>query len=145
MARKALDFLEKVQGENGAVGYRNSPEKSPGLTGGAVLAFQMWDKGSSRPARKGIKYVSENSDFKWGTSNANLYYHYYNAQAMINAGGKTWDDYRNKFQQELLNAQQSDGSWKQKMGHGPVNDHMATCLATFMLEVYYRFLPGSET
>jgi hypothetical protein len=29
------------------------------------------------------------------------------------------------------------------MSHGPVNAHMATCLATLMLEVYYRFLPGT--
>jgi hypothetical protein len=44
----------------------------------------------------------------------------------------------------ILKAQQSDGSWKQTMGHGPVNHHMATCLATLMLESYYRFLPASE-
>lgn len=141
--RNALDFLERVQGENGAVGYRTSPAKSPQLTGGAVLCFQMWDKGNSKPARKSIDYVEKNNDFEWGTSSANLYYHYYNAQAMINVGGKTWDDYRKKFEQQLLDAQQEDGSWKQRTKHGPVNDHMATCLATLMLEVYYRFLPGT--
>jgi len=142
-ARNALDFLEKVQGENGAVGYRNSPSKSPQLTGGAMLAFQMWDKANSKPAKKGIKYVEENNDFKWGESSSNLYYHYYIAQAMINEGGSTWDKYRVKFQQQILDAQKEDGSWTQRMAHGPVNDHMATCLATFMLEVYYRFLPGT--
>lgn len=144
--RKALGWLEKVQGKNGAIGYRENSAQSPGLTGGGVLAFQIWDKGRSRAAKSGIKYISENSKFKWGKENANLYYHYYNAQAMINHGGKEWDDYNNMFRDELIKAQKPDGSWDRGGGgnHGAINPHMATCLATLMLEVYYRFLPGSS-
>jgi hypothetical protein len=144
-ARKALDWLDKAQGSDGAIGYREDPKKSPGLTGGGVLAFQMWDKGSSSNARKGIDYISKNTSFKWGTPSADLYYHYYNAQAMINHGGKDWDKYNEMFRDELIKNQQPDGSWKQKMSHGSGghDTHMATCLATLMLEVYYRFLPGT--
>jgi hypothetical protein len=143
-SRKALDWLEKVQGNDGAIGYRNNSNQSPGLTGGGVLAFQMWDKGSSKEAKKGVKYIDDNSEFEWGTENANLYYHYYNAQAMINHGGKEWNDYNLRFRDILLKNQNADGSWTQGgVKHGPVNTHMATCLATLMLEVYYRFLPGT--
>jgi len=143
-SRKALEFLERVQAENGAIGYRESAAKSPGLTGGGVLAFQMWGEGSSKEARKGIEYIDENSEFKWGDANSNLYYHYYHAQAMLNHGGKEWDDYNERFRDELLNAQEADGSWNQSgIHHGPINVHMSTCLATLMLEVYYRFLPGT--
>ncbi len=144
-SRKALDWLEKVQGKNGAIGYRNDPGRSPGLTGGGVLAFQMWDKGSSKEARKGVDYIDKNSEFEWGQESANLYYHYYNAQAMINHGGKEWDDYNLRFRDKLLKAQKEDGSWDKGAGgnHGAINTHMGTCLATLMLEVYYRFLPGT--
>jgi hypothetical protein len=63
---------------------------------------------------------------------------------MINHGGKEWDDYNLLFRDKLLKAQNADGSWNQGgIKHGPVNVHMATCLATLMLEVYYRFLPGT--
>jgi hypothetical protein len=142
--RKALGWLSKVQGKDGAIGYRNNSAQSPGLTGGGVLAFQMWDEGRSGEARKGIKYIAENSKFKWGDESANLYYHYYNAQAMINNGGKEWDDFNNMFRDELIKAQNKDGSWTQGgVKHGPINTHMATCMAALMLEVYYRFLPGS--
>ena len=139
----ALDWLEKVQGEDGAIGYRSSSKQSPGLTGGGVLAFQMWDKGKSGAARKGVKWIDENSEFAWPA--ANLYYHYYNAQAMINAGGKEWEAYNLRFRDSLLKGQKPDGSWDKGGGgnHGAVNVHMATCLATLMLEVYYRFLPGT--
>ncbi|HEX5789934.1 MAG TPA: hypothetical protein VFY13_02225, partial [Luteolibacter sp.] len=47
----ALDFLTKVQGQDGAVGYREDSNRSPGLTGGAVLAFQMWDQGDHKTAK----------------------------------------------------------------------------------------------
>jgi competence protein ComGC len=140
----ALDWLEKVQGEDGAIGYRSSSKQSPGLTGGGVLAFQMWDKGKSGPARKGIKWISENSEFEWGQESANLYYHYYHAQAMINHGGKEWKDYNERFRDVLVKAQNPDGSWTQSgMKNGPNSIHMATCQAALMLEVYYRFLPGT--
>ena len=143
-SRKALAWLEKAQGKNGAIGYRGDPNRSPGLTGGGVLAFQMWDKGGSRAARNGVDYIAENSEFEWGQESANLYYHYYHAQAMINHGGKEWQDYNLRFRDSLLKAQAADGSWTQGgIKHGPVNTHMATCLATLMLEVYYRFLPGT--
>ncbi len=143
-SREALAWLEKVQGDNGTIGYRNNPAQSPGLTGGGVLAFQMWDEGSSRAAKKGIRYLAENSEFEWGQESSNLYYQYYNAQAMINHGGKEWQDYNLRFRDSLLKAQNPDGSWTQAgIKHGPVNVHMATCLSTLMLEVYYRFLPGT--
>jgi hypothetical protein len=141
VSRKALEWLTVAQGENGAIGYRGSPSKNPGLTGGGVLAFQMWDKSRSKEARKGVKYIRKNTDFKWGEKSSDLYYHYYNAQAMINAGGDDWKFYNDLFRDELLKQQKEDGTWKGS-GHSG-NLHMSTCLATFMLEVYYRFLPSS--
>ena len=142
VARKALVWLDKAQGKDGAIGYRGDSKQSPGLTGGGVLAFQMWDMGTSRNARAGIHYIGKNTGFKWGSSNANLYYHYYNAQAMINEGGSEWNKYNKMFRDELLKNQMQDGSWNPpKVLHGPVNTHMATCLSALMLEVYYRFLP----
>jgi hypothetical protein len=102
--RKAHDWLGNVQGRNGAIGYRTDPNRSPGLTGGGVLCFQMWDEGNSKEARKGIKYIAENVKFDWskGGDQANLYYHYYHVQAMINHGGKEWKDYNDMFRDSLV-------------------------------------------
>ena len=141
-AKKALAFLDRVQGANGAIGYRENPDRNPGLTGGGVLAFQMWDEGASKNARSGIKYITANMDFKWKEASSNLYYQYYNAQALINYGGANWDKYNKLFRDELLDNQAKDGTWVHgKTPHS--NLHMNTCLATFMLEVYYRFLPAT--
>lgn len=146
VALRALEWLAKAQGNDGSIGYRGDSKTSPGLTGGGVLAFQIWGMGSSSNARAGIDYIRKNTSFKWGSADANLYYHYYNAQVMINQGGKDWANYNRMFRDELLKNQQKDGSWVQTgIQHGPINTHMATCLATLMLEVYYRFVPENKS
>ncbi|PQJ27072.1 hypothetical protein [Rubritalea profundi] len=108
-----------------------------------VLAFQMWGKPNAKEVRQGVKYIRANTDFKWDGPSSDLYYHYYNAQAMINRGGEDWKFYNDLFRDELLTNQNQNGSWKNSNKHSG-NLHMSTCLATFMLEVYYRFLPSSS-
>jgi hypothetical protein len=144
-ARRALDWLKKVQGPDGAIGYRSNPNQSSGLTGGGVLAFQMWDESNHKAVKKGVQWISKNATFRsLNDHGSNLYYHYYFMQAMLNYGGKEWDKHNELVRDPLIKAQNPDGSWTQSVGsHGPINVHMATCLATMMLEVYYRFLPGS--
>lgn len=144
-SRLALEWLEKVQGPDGSIGYRNNPAQSSGLTGGGVLAFQMWDEGNSKAAKKGVEWIEKNAKFNFPAVDSNLYYHYYHMQAMLNYGGKEWDKHNEMVRDPLIKAQAADGSWTQNVGnHGPINQHMATCLAAMMLEVYYRFLPGSS-
>jgi hypothetical protein len=139
---KAEEWFSKVQGANGTFGYRANPAQNPGLTGGGVLCLQVMGLGNSKSAKAGIDYVTESLDgHKFSLSH--LYYHYYNAQAMINHGGKEWKKYNKFFRDDLLDLQNKDGSWPTGGGHGAINPVMTTCLCTFMLEVYYRFLPSS--
>ena len=75
---------------------------------------------------------------------ANLYDHYYTSQAMINLGGKSWKGYNQLFRDELIKNQAKDGSWGDPAGnHHSAGKTYNTCLATLMLEVYYRYLPGT--
>ena len=76
----------------------------------------------------------------------NLYEHYYVSQAAINHGGKSWLDYNDMFRDTLLSGQQGDGHFRAPPNPGPGNKNdpvYHTALATLMLEVYYRFLPGT--
>ena len=145
---KALDYLTTCQADNGGFGYNG---KSPvsgeyfSLTGVGMLCNQMWGKGARNEVRKGAKYVLENTKFDYATEESDLYAHYYESQAMMQRGGEDWKFYNNLFRDQLLNNQDEDGSWKQPGiggefagdGQGKV---YRTCLATLMLEVYYRFL-----
>jgi hypothetical protein len=153
-ASKSLDYTEKLQGSHGGFGYKSPPSASSGyntLTGVGVLCLQMWDKGSSKAVRSGIKYINENTELKWGTPNADLYGHYYEAQAMMNRGGQDWKKYNGMMRDEVLKNQLPDGTWKVPEGKlravAPVyqrDTFYRTALCTLMLEVYYRFLPSAN-
>lgn len=157
--RNALDYLKKCQNSNGGVGY-TSPnvhgDVGYTMTGGGMLAFQMWGKSHDSVVRKGARYIKKNAKFDYNTEDSDLYRHYYHAQAMINRGGGDWDFYNKMFRDQLLNNQNADGTWKnngggakvkavapQYQGTSAMATHYRTCLATFMLEVYYRFLPAT--
>jgi len=126
------------------------------MTGGGVLAYQMLGKSHDSVVRQGAKHIKKNAKFDWNTADAALYQHYYHAQAMINRGGADWTFYNNLFRDQVLNNQNADGTYKNVGGGAKIKGvgtsykggsqmatHYRTCLATFMLEVYYRFLPAT--
>ena len=146
---KGLEYLSSMQNTNGGFGY-TGPNSSAGgskyfkLTGVGTLCHQMWGKGSSSEARKGVKYIKDNTKFDWNTDDSDLYNHYYESQAMMQAGGPNWKFYNDLFRDQLLNNQNPDGTWKPTghKGHGD-NQLYRNALCTLMLEVYYRFLNSS--
>ena len=94
-----------------------------------------------------MKYIDRRSQFDYKKGPCNLYEHYYSSQAAMNNGGKSWEKYNAMFRDTLLEAQNADGSWPAPPEPGPAarNDPIyVTALATLMLEVYYRFLPGTS-
>lgn len=146
---KGLDYLSTCQADNGGFGYTG---KAPSgnrdyftLTGVGMLCNQMWGKGARNEVRKAAKYVLDNTKFDYNGKDSDLYAHYYESQAMMQRGGEEWKTYNDLFRDQILNNQAEDGSWKQPgigadfsgNGRGKI---YRTCLATLMLEVYYRFL-----
>ncbi len=163
---RAIDYVENMQNREGGFGYDRPDAPAGGLdyftmTGGGVLSLQMWDKGNTSAVRNGARYIEQNTRFDYNTRFADLYGHYYEAQAMMNRGGQQWRKYNAIFRDQLVNNQNEDGSWKnpaqgkaqegsgiravapQFVGNGRMSVHYRTCLAILTLEVYYRFLPGT--
>jgi hypothetical protein len=156
-ANKGIDYVNSMRCKDGGFAY-SRPDETPHaegyrtMTGAGVLCLQMFDKGSMSSARAGAKYIEKNSKFDYKTRFADLYGHYYEAQAMMNRGGSQWQAYNAMFRDQLLKNQNSDGSWAPPGGNDGIravapsyvgNAHYRTCLNTLMLEVYYRFLPGT--
>ncbi len=124
--------------KNGTTGYRN-------LSGVGVLCMQVWGHGKSKAALKGVEYISKNSKFEFDQKHSDIYGHYYDAQAMINHGGKGWNQYNQMIRDELLENQERDGSWKMpKLTPNVKTPTYRTALITLTLEVYYRFLPSAD-
>tara|TARA_B100000927_G_scaffold267135_1_gene241071 strand:+ start:251 stop:1714 length:1464 start_codon:yes stop_codon:yes gene_type:complete len=147
--RDALKYCETCQAADGGFGYQGTRALGDGhstLVGAGTLCFQQHKGAANSNARKGIKYIDKKSQFNYEAGPCNLYEHYYSSQAAINNGGKSWVQYNEMFRDQLLKAQNNDGSWPAPPQPGPAarNDSVyVTALATLMLEVYYRFLPGT--
>lgn len=156
-AGKAVQYVGSLQCKDGGFAYASANEAPHAagyrtMTGAAVLCLQLWDKGSQSGVRRGAKYIEENTRFDYHSEFSDLYGHYYEAQAMMNRGGKQWEKYNSMFRDTLLKSHNADGSWPAPGGGRPIravapqytaNAVYRTCLNTLMLEVYYRFLPGT--
>ena len=150
-AKNGISYIEGLQASNGAIGYTSPAPRGDGTTLSAVgaLCCQIWESSANRTARKAVKLIDKDMKFKWGTKDQDdLYGHYYAAQCMLNHGGKEWESYNKLFRDQVLNNQNKDGTYKSVTeSHGlnkvSFSEHYRTCLATLMLETYYRFLPGT--
>jgi hypothetical protein len=93
-----------------------------------------------------IKSAIEQFD-KDGPSPSNTYYNYYATQVMKQAGGAAWEKWNVLMRDKLLASQTTSGhaagSWYWDDGHSTESGgrFYTTCMATMMLEVYYRYLP----
>ena len=157
--RKAAMYCRKTALPDGLFSYQeNGREPRASLVGVGVLSLQMCGSGSDSTARRGLDWMLKNTNqpFNWKANNtsSNLYQHYYGVQAAMNRGGDVWKAYNRAFRDSTLGAQASDGSFAPNGFPGPgglvntnggsINDKIyRQCLATLMLEVYYRFLPGT--
>jgi len=142
----ALRYMEKMQNQNGGIGYSGPGAPASGdyftMTGGGILSLQMFGKEDSSSVRRGVKYILENTKFDYDGEDSNLYVHYYEVQAMMIRGGKDWETYNAMFRDQLIGKQNANGSWKPNGGKH-FDEHYRNCLNILMLETYYRFLPGT--
>ncbi len=156
--RDSLEYIKAHQVSSGAIAYRKGTIRDDGTTLAAVgaLCYQIWGKSSHAVTRKACRLMNNTMKFDWNGPDSDLYGHYYAAQVMINYGGDYWESYNKKFRDQVLKNQNKDGSFKDVAGGGKINAVAArfkgtshdsqiyrTCLATLMLEVYYRFLPAT--
>ncbi|MCH2065280.1 MAG: hypothetical protein MK194_16330 [Roseibacillus sp.] len=143
--RDGLNAFAGNQHPSGAIGYTGPQPRGDGttLSAAGALCFQLWGREAHSVPRKACAVINRNIKFNWKGKDTDLYGHYYASQAMINYGGKFWQEYNELFRNPILKAQNGDGSWPlpANTGHGMGNVHYVTCLATLMLEVYYRFVP----
>jgi hypothetical protein len=156
--KKGLDYVESCQMASGAIGYSGPQLHGDGTTLAAVgaLCFQIWKTSATKVARKAVRFMDKEMKFDWNTADSDIYGHYYAVQCMINNGGPEWERYNKLFRDQVLDNQNKDGSYKPIGGGAKINavaasfaggspfaTHYRTCLATLMLESYYRFLPAT--
>jgi hypothetical protein len=142
--KKAVEFLDSVQADDGASYGYTGPGAGPATSAVGLLCrmYLGWKKDHPGLDRGVTKLA------KMGPSK-DLYFDYYATQVIHHVEGERWVAWNSKMRDMLTDAQvksgHSAGSWYDGVdgGHGA---HVAgrlycTSLATMILEVYYRHLP----
>ena len=153
--REALNrtekFLDGMKGPHGGYGYRGPADKYS-LTGTGIFCQLVW-RGERGVLRKGMEWLLDetgrNRPVKYQDEQADLYAWYYHTRACFLYGGSAWTKWRGWMEDEIVNAQNADGSWPVPgaKNHGPINipgktgEVYRTALCTLMLSAQYRFLP----
>ncbi len=143
-------FLDRVTTDGTFYSYKIGEEPKlkpvPTMTAEALLCrqYQGWDRDDIR-LRKGVDFLLENPiDYD---EHEDVYYWYYATQVLHHMGGEDWDRW-NEVMREVVPERQvkqgrERGSWSpagDRWGH--IGGRLyATCLSTYLLEVYYRHLP----
>jgi hypothetical protein len=153
---KAMLNLKRVQGPKGGFGYRKKEDRYS-LTGVGVLCTYFWKQDKDKSVRDGIDFMMDetkkNFPVEYKNDKANLYAWYYNTQACLMVGGAAWNTWNRMFQDQIVKAQNPDGSWPPlaKVGGGELQSDpegagpfYRTNLCILMLEVYYRYMPTTK-
>lgn len=144
------DFLNTVSQDGGAqYSYVPGQGKKLSMTAEGLLCRQYlgWPQNDNR-LQRGAEVLLKNLPDR-ETGHTHVYYWYYAAQVCHHMEGKPWREW-NAAMRDVVPAMQirdgkERGSWDpfldETQGVGGGGRLFVTCLATYMLEVYYRHLP----
>ena len=112
---KAINYIHKCTLPDGGVQYNSHGGGGrPAISAAAIACLYNAGEYDGEYVPRVLNYCKKNLD---NISNEGFghwhYAHYYYAQVVYREGGKTWEDYRAKVFQRILNEQGSDGSWTQ--------------------------------
>jgi hypothetical protein len=144
------DFLDTVSQDGGAqYSYVPGQGKKLSMTAEGLLCRQYlgWPQNDNR-LQRGSEVLLKNLPDR-ETGHTHVYYWYYAAQVCHHMEGKPWREWNAKMRDVVPAMQIRDG--KERGSWDPFLDEtqgvsgggrlFVTCLATYMLEVYYRHLP----
>ncbi|MGK0186747.1 MAG: hypothetical protein ACI9R3_002530 [Verrucomicrobiales bacterium] len=153
------NYLTVSQNEEGNFGYRGSGGgRGYSMTGVGCLSMIMHGKMKSHRLNDGVRYLMKSGKISYTAVEADIYGWYYITQVMFLQGGGNWKRWNGWFQKEIISGQSADGSFKREgpggdldtptngtKGAGPDEAIYRTTLCTLMLEVYYRYLPATDS
>jgi hypothetical protein len=149
--RKASYFLDRVQGDKGAVyGYQQPERGRPATTAiGLLCRMYMGWRADYQPLERGVHGLSAlGPSTDTSRLRNNMYYNYYATQVMHHFGGPEWERWNKVLRDYLVESQQTKGhergSWffdGNDLGAPAGGRLYCTAMAAMTLEVYYRYMP----
>ena len=139
-------FLDKLQNDHygSQYGYHIVDDKNPSSTRSAIgLLCRLYTEWTG--AEQGFVQGTEALG-RAGINRQDMYQDYYVTLLLHHVGGQLWDTWNGQMRPYLIGSQASAGheagSWSFRGGWAKNGGrHYDTCLATLILEVYYRSKP----
>lgn len=137
---KAVGYVRRCQNPDGGFKYQAQAGASawPRSAGGVASLFYAGIY-EDEAIDRGLAYLAANA-MPGGDDQPRAHYfygHYYAVQAMYLAGGDDWAVWWPAVREELLGAQNADGSWTDRS----VGDTYGTAMALIILQMPKRYLP----
>ena len=151
VVRKANFFLDQMAWDRGTAYHYdfNSVRVGAGYNSACTACALLCRMYSGMPKdNESLKAIVAKFD-KAGPNPTHVYYNYYATQVMKQIGGKEWERWNEKMRDQLVGMQvqsgPATGSWYWEDEHRHSTEQggrfYTTCMATMILEVYYRYLP----
>ncbi|MFZ5829062.1 MAG: prenyltransferase/squalene oxidase repeat-containing protein [Planctomycetota bacterium] len=139
IVEKAINYIHRCTTPDGGVQYNSHGGGGrPAISAAAIACLYNAGDYDSEYVPRVLNYCKRNLD---NISNEGFghwhYAHYYYSQVMYREGGETWEQYRDKIYQRLLNEQASDGSWSQ----GYIGTIYTTAINLTILQLEDAMLP----
>ncbi len=154
-ARNGFKKNFKAGGDGtGGFGY-TGPGKAGGLSGVGVLCMQLTGAAKAPEVTQGLMGIKKAHTVSWAAPKGNIYFWYYDTQAMFHTGGEMWNSWNRMFaptmtknqtivkgKYEYKGRQFDIGYWLPPGGKSKHTSTMFdTALCALSLQVYYRYLP----
>lgn len=137
---KAVKYVKRSQRPDGAFNYQLTEPHYPSrvsfpLAAAGVTSLISAGEYNTPEVQRGILYILNNMPTIYG--DYHYYYgHYYAVQSLFQSGGKNWEQYSRRVQNEIIAQQQPDGSWRDDVG-----PPYATAMAAIILQIPNDYLP----
>ncbi len=133
----AIEYVKTSQNPDGGFRYMlNSGGSAFARSAAGVATLQYAGIYSGEELQRGLEYLGRFRPPKEQTVGHYFYGHYYAAQAMFLAGDDHWTEWWPAIRDELLDRQDTDGSWR-----GQAGQEYGTAMALIVLNMPNRLLP----
>jgi hypothetical protein len=136
---KAVKYIQNCTGSDGGVQYNSKGGGGrPAITAAAIACLFNAGEYDSDYVPKLMNYCRRQLDNISNQSFGHWHYaHYYYAQVLYREGGKTWEDYRDKIFERIVQDAGADGSWNQ----GYIGPVYTTAVNLTILQIPKAALP----
>ena len=135
--KKALAYMARCRGADGAYGYTSPGGGKPTLTAIGVTCLALAKEKEGKGFSNSVAYLAKQLNYR--DRHYPYYFEYYMSQALFHADEALWSEWNQKNIRYLSTLQRADGSWPGNKG-----ESFSTAGALLSLALNYRFLPIYE-